>query len=134
MTRVEARQDMVDQRSRRHGVPVLAGGCGVVVQGMQPRFDAVDGGGVEALFERGIAQRLLASAAEVERVVMEDAGRAGDAAGQLAKRLVLEGHEVLLCGKLRPHDITRGACLKKTISDQWVATQMVLNTLDYPWY
>jgi hypothetical protein len=86
MARMEAREDMVDQLGRRRRVPVLRRRPGFVLQRTQPGVDGADGSRIETLLLRGVAQGLLAPAAEVQPVVVEDPGGTGDQTGQLAKR------------------------------------------------
>ena len=62
---------------------------------MKRRQFGCDLRGVEAAAGGGFMQRDVAAAAEVQAVLMEHAGGAGDGAGQIAKGLIgqLNGHD-----------------------------------------
>ncbi|MNT35706.1 hypothetical protein D3C72_1717420 [compost metagenome] len=104
VARMEAREDMFDQLGRRRRVPVLCRRP-FVLQRAQLGVDGADGSRIETLLLRGVAQGLLASAAEVQPVAVEDPGGTRDQAGQLAKRVVLQGHDGCSMCKLCLHDL-----------------------------
>ena len=52
-----------------------------------------DGGEVQSALGRGLAQRVLAAAAEIEGVIAEDPGGARNVAGEAGDALIVDGHE-----------------------------------------